>query len=646
MADLIDKLKRGVGKGVTTVSVKSKEMLEVSKLKSQVYAGGILHEITGRACQRSSLETEGKIGSRTAIAVLPICHLRHQVNPKLWSRRVEVNMTNRALAVALILMCTGVVFAQEKRPKVAIKTFQNPANYSNSTIGNGLTEILTTELQNTGKFDVLERGNVDELMKEMNFGNTEYAKGATFAQKGNLLGAQYMLMGKVTNFSYSEQQTVEQSQPLFGPRRSNLVYLQRADVRVDFRLIDVSTGETVLSQAGEAHNSNKSQVSENDAWRRCILGSITSELTSSLIGRTTAEAIKDIVRKLSALSTTVRERGTGEVLNASLEKLGGAKGQLLADEGGGLWIVGGVGNATGLRKGDRLQVTHENLIKDKSGKVVYRKPVHLGYMEVTDVSEADHAEARFVANQAGGGSPQANDLVSVDVDYARSLRGGAAAPSPATALPPAGTGTTAAGNAGPRADEFIKRAESYMSDKFYSQALDQYNQAAAIDPNDPRALRGQAMAHYMMEDFVEGDASAEKLLQTGSELSVPIAHHHTLGICTGQLVIQKGKLAYKSDKSDGFEVTAADLSGVEVRNLPRPRIMVKEPEPNWPVLEIRIRDPKGKERKYDMLAVAYSKQQNPNGRNLASAFPMDESDLADLQKFENSMLNLIQKYVK
>ena len=36
MADFFDKVKQGVGKGVTTVSVKSKEMLETSKLNSQI----------------------------------------------------------------------------------------------------------------------------------------------------------------------------------------------------------------------------------------------------------------------------------------------------------------------------------------------------------------------------------------------------------------------------------------------------------------------------------------------------------------------------------------------------------------------------------------------------------------------------------
>ena len=36
MPDFLDKVKQSVGKGVTTVSVKSKEMVETAKLKSQV----------------------------------------------------------------------------------------------------------------------------------------------------------------------------------------------------------------------------------------------------------------------------------------------------------------------------------------------------------------------------------------------------------------------------------------------------------------------------------------------------------------------------------------------------------------------------------------------------------------------------------
>ena len=547
-------------------------------------------------------------------------------------------MKSRVLLSVVFLTLSA--FAQE-RPKVAVKTFENPSNFSNSTIGNGLTEILTTELQNTDKFTVLERGNVDELTKEMDFGKTEYAKGATFAKKGNLLGAQYMLMGKVSNFSYSERAGTEQKINLFGPNTMVTVYLQQADVRVDFRLIDVSSGETILSQAGEAHKTNKSHVSEMDTWDRCTrTGSFTAEASSSLIGRTTVEAVKDIVRKLNTLSETVRQRGAGAVLGASLERLESAKGQLVAEEGAGLWIVSGIGSGSGLQKGDHLKLTHENAIKDKSGKVVYRKAVDIGSMEVTDVSQQDSAEARFIPVASGATAPQINDVASVDMEYARTLRGGGrpnSADSRTSNLP------SASGN--PQLESLIKRADSYMNDKFWSQALDEYNQAASISPSEPRVLQGQAAAHYMMGDFIEADESAEKLLTTGAAFKVPVAHYHSMGTCTGNLAIQRGKLGFTSDKGDGFEIAAGGLAGAEVRKISK-GMMANEKVPDWPVLEIRWRDAGGHEKKYQLLPCMYSKQQSLSGKNLASAFPMDDSDVQQMQKLEQSMLAMIQKFVR
>jgi len=553
----------------------------------------------------------------------------------------------RILLLLVVMLFALNLPAQDSRPKVAIKTFENPANFSRSTIGNGLTDILTTELQNTGKFSVLERSNVDELMKEMDFGNSEYSKSTSFAQKGHVLGAQYLLMGKITNFSYTEHAEQRQKFNLFGPNTIERIFQQRADVRVDFRLIDISTGETVISQPGEAHKTNTSQASEMDTWYRCTSsGSITAELTSSLIGRATTEAVKDIVRKLNALSETVRERGAGAALNASLENLANAKGQIVAEEGGGLWIIGGLGSANGVQRGDRLKLTHENLVKDKAGKVVYRKPVDIGLMEVTDVSQADHAEARLIPNQTGGATnPQANDLVSVDMEYARALRGGnkVVTPSPGSSSgSPLAAGSSSTNS---QLEQLLKRADSYVSDKFWSQALDEYKQAAAINPNEPRVLQGEALSHYMMGDFIEGNDSADKLLQAGSPLTVPIAHYHSMGTCTGQLTIQRGKLAFLSDKSDGFEVTPAGLAAVEVRKISKP-MMANEKAPDWPVLEIKWRDSGGHEKKYQMIPYMCSKQQSLSGKNFASAFPMDDSDVREMQKLEQSMLAMIQKYVK
>lgn len=548
-------------------------------------------------------------------------------------------MRSLSFVAATLSMCVlGIsATAQEGRPKIAVKTFTNPANYSGSTIGNGLTDILTTELQNTGKYDILERTNVDEITKEMDFGGSQYSNSATFAQKGNVLGAQYLLMGKVTNYSYSESLAGQrQKVNLLGPNTIETTYQQRADVRLDFRLIDVATGQTVISQVGESHKTNLSTVSEMATWYGYIRGgSAISESSSSLIGRATVEAVKDVVHKLNDLSATIRDRGAENMLTASLDGLSKAQGQVVAEEGGGLWIIGGIGKANGLQKGDHLRVVHENLVKDKSGNVVYKKPVDIGTFEVTDISQSDHAEVRFVPG--GTTSPQPNDLLTVDMDFARSLRGGSnSGPSPASA------GTAVAGGA---IDQILKRADSYMSDRFWSQALDEYNKAAATNPTDPHVLQGQATAHYMIGDFLEGDESADKLLQNGGVLIIPVAQSHSMGLCRGALSIQHGKLAFVCESAEGFDIMPNGLVAAEVHKIDKPFI-ANEKLPDWPVVEIKVRDAGGKEKKYQLVPYMYSKQQSASGKNLASAFPMDDSDVAEMQKQEQSIVSMIHKYVK
>jgi curli biogenesis system outer membrane secretion channel CsgG len=518
----------------------------------------------------------------------------------------------------------------------------NPVNYSRSTIGNGLTEILTTELQNTGKFDILERSNIDELTKEMNFGDSEYAQGDTFAQKGKMLGAQYLLMGKVTNFSYSETGQRKQKINLLGPNTIVIEYQQRADVRVDFRLVDVATGETAISQAGEAHSTAKSEVSEYGLFQRVIAGAVTIESSSSLIGKATMDAVRDIVSKINQLSGTVGRRDLRHELDAAIKVLSSANPTIVAEEGGGLWILGGIGSANGLRVGDHLVLKHDSGVRDKNGVIVYHKYVVIGQMEVTDVGQADHAEARFTADSSGGGKAQVNDPAFVDVEYAKKLRGGA------------GTASGSSGGVTPDSssasdDQFqqsLKRADSFVRDRYWSQALDEYKQAGAMNPNDVHVLAGEAISHYALGDFLEGDDLAEKLMQKNGALTFPVAHYHGMGLCTGQLTIQEGNLAFTGGNGDAFDVAGQGISEVQVRKISK-GMMANEKIPDLPIINIRFRDSGGKEKDYQMLAYMYSKDgSTTSGKNLASAFPMGDSEIRDMQKFEESMASLIKKYVK
>jgi curli biogenesis system outer membrane secretion channel CsgG len=551
-------------------------------------------------------------------------------------------MKSEKLILIFALLWSITLLAQSGRPSIAVVTFKNPSNYPNSTIGTGLTDILTTELQNTGKYRLLERTHVTELTKEMDFGNSEYARTATFAKKGQMLGAQYILMGQVTNFSYNEQLERQQKTTLLGGAYIETVYQQNADVRVDFRLVDVASGETVLSQAGEAHQQNVSKVSEQNTWYRYISsGFATGELSSSLIGRTTLEAVKDVVRKLNALSATVRAASQEASMNQALDQMANAKGQLLGDAGGGTWIVG-LGASAGIQKGDHLIVTHDNVIRDKAGHVLYKKPLEIGTMEVTDVSMADRAEARLLPSASGTQRPQENDIVRVDVEYAHTLRGGGSASNSSSS---SGNSSGSSAGASAQLDQYLRRADSYMNDKFWSQALDEYTKAAGIAPNDPRVLDGQASAHYMLGDFLEADDLSNKLLRTDSPLSVPVAHYHSMGLCIGRLLIKNGSIAYSGRGNDNFEVPAASVLSIEIRRVSK-SFMSNEQAPDWPVLEVRLRDTSGHEKKYDFLPYIYSKKPNASGKNYASAFPMDESDITQLRKFEYSLLAIIRNHVK
>ncbi|HEY6251237.1 MAG TPA: hypothetical protein VI685_14865, partial [Candidatus Angelobacter sp.] len=376
--------------------------------------------------------------------------------------------------------------------------------------------------------------------------------------------------------------------------------------------------------------------------------SITTELTSSLIGKTTIEAAKDVVRKLNALSATVREASHEASLSQAIERLTSVQGVVLGDDGGGLWIVG-LGSDAGLQKGDRLKLTHESVVRDKKGNVLYKKPVEIGTMEITDISMGDRSEARFLPASGDGSSlavPQENDVVRVDLEYARTLRGGGASPVSSTA---AASTANPAGTAGPPIEASLKRADGYLEGRFWSQALEEYNKAAAIAPNDPRVLLGIATARYMLKDFTEANEAAEKLLQTGSPLKIPIAHNHSFGFCTGELLIQKGQLSFKPQRSDhGFEVNPQGLASVEIGLLPRSvwTSSAGERRSNVPVFVVRWRDSGGHEKKYDMLPVVYMKQQDVNATRLDKAFPMDDGDITDLGTFEKAMVEFIQKYVK
>jgi curli biogenesis system outer membrane secretion channel CsgG len=117
-------------------------------------------------------------------------------------------------------------------------------------IGDGLAEMLTSELSKTGQFIVVERQALGDIVKEQELGQSGLIRGETAARTGQILGAQIVVRGAVTEF---EEQASGGGAGIrfggFGAEGS----VRNAHVALDIRLIDTSTGQVIAS-----HNAAKS----------------------------------------------------------------------------------------------------------------------------------------------------------------------------------------------------------------------------------------------------------------------------------------------------------------------------------------------------------------------------------------------------
>jgi curli biogenesis system outer membrane secretion channel CsgG len=113
----------------------------------------------------------------------------------------------------------------------------------------GLTEMLGTVLLKTGRFTVLERAAMQQIEQEQALASGGKATKETAAKVGAMLGAQALITGDITGFTYN--------QSTMGGKASGIVKglnisstKVTAEVIIDLRLVDPSTTELIYSAKG------------------------------------------------------------------------------------------------------------------------------------------------------------------------------------------------------------------------------------------------------------------------------------------------------------------------------------------------------------------------------------------------------------
>lgn len=190
------------------------------------------------------------------------------------SRTLEVPKVNSAATASAY---------QGARSPIAVGKFDNRSSYLRGIFSDGVDQlggqaktILITHLQQTGRFNVLDRDNMAEIGQEAKIRGTEQT----------LKGANFVVTGDVTEFG-RKQVGDQQLFGILGRGKQQIAY-----AKVNLNIVNVLTSEVVYSSqgSGEYSLSNREVVGFGG----------TASYDSTLNGKVLDLAIREAVNTLVA----------------------------------------------------------------------------------------------------------------------------------------------------------------------------------------------------------------------------------------------------------------------------------------------------------------------------------------------------------
>ena len=186
------------------------------------------------------------------------------------SRTVEI-----AKPVAARTAYTGM------RQPISVGKFDNRSSFMRGIFTDGIDRlgsqaktILITHLQQSNRFNVLDRDNMSEIKQEAGLAKTTQ----------NLKGARYVITGDVTEFGRKEVGD-HQLFGILGRGKSQIAY-----AKVNLNIVNVTTSEVVFSAQG---------AGEYELSNREIIGfGGTASYDSTLNGKVLDLAIREAVNNL------------------------------------------------------------------------------------------------------------------------------------------------------------------------------------------------------------------------------------------------------------------------------------------------------------------------------------------------------------
>lgn len=233
-------------------------------------------------------------------------------------------------------------------------------------ISSGVTDMFTTALFKTGKFELIERNQLQKVLDEQGLANSGAVNPQTAAKVGRILGVSAIITGKVTEFGTRE---FEVGFAGFSGHQTE------AKCAIDCRMVNTTTGALMMAETASAGDSQVGiSVSE---WRNLKIGGVGFD--STLIGKVTRTAVNNLVNKIVGSSS------------AGIE---GKIAAVLTDK-----IIINLGKNSGFSEGDLMEVFRpgEPILDPDTGEVLEQTETKIAEIKITVIKE-NSSEAQIISS--------------------------------------------------------------------------------------------------------------------------------------------------------------------------------------------------------------------------------------------------------
>jgi curli biogenesis system outer membrane secretion channel CsgG len=304
--------------------------------------------------------------------------------------------------LVIVLFITFLATAQAQKKRVAVRDFDyatvqsgvNALFGANKDIGKGIADLLVDKLVQNGTYSVIERKELDKILAEQNFANSDRADASTAAKIARVLGVDAIIIGSITQFGRDDKKTdvgggalgnVTGRFGLGGVRKTQ----STAVVQVTARMIDTSTAEILASVTA------KSEASRSGTGLLGAGGSVygpeagaginmaSSNFADTILGEATTKTVVDLARQLES------KAGTLPTVTVTVDGL-------VADAAPDGTVIINVGSKSGIKVGDKLSVKRKvREVRDPAtGKVLRTVEDAVGAITITEV-DAGSAVGKF-----------------------------------------------------------------------------------------------------------------------------------------------------------------------------------------------------------------------------------------------------------